>query len=117
LIPLLPFKNALRSVRSTPWRFAKAALLPSRLTAALTKSATSSSLSTKRSSAFHIWARLARLVCLLDFRDSYGLIDHLSSDGFDYWSGGLVGFPRNLLHIAACDLGRCEPRRGRAWHD
>jgi hypothetical protein len=31
-------------------------------------------------------ARLTRFTCLLD---SYGLLDHLNGDGFDYWSDRL----------------------------
>jgi hypothetical protein len=46
---------------------------------------------------------------LLDFRDSYyvrsGLLDHLSSDGFDYWSVRLFRPPRSFLHWRAFGLG------------
>ena len=45
-----------------------------------------------------ILAWLTRFTCLLDFRDSYGLLDHLNSDGFDYWSDRLFHFPRGFLH-------------------
>jgi hypothetical protein len=37
---------------------------------------------------------------LLDFHDSYGLLDHLSSDGFNYWSDR----PRGFLHWARLGL-------------
>ena len=32
------------------------------------------------------------------FRDSYGWLDHLSSDGFDYGNDGLFDPPRSFLH-------------------
>jgi hypothetical protein len=50
-------------------------------------------------------ARLARFTCLLDFRDGYGLLDHLNSDGFDCWSGKRFYFPCGLLHWRAFQLG------------
>ena len=46
-----------------------------------------------------IWTLgLARFTCLFDFRDSYGLLDHLNSDGFDYCGDRLFHFPRGFLH-------------------
>ena len=39
------------------------------------------------------------------FRDSYGLLDHLSSDGFDYGNDGLFDPPRSFLHWRAFGLG------------
>ena len=50
-------------------------------------------------------ARLARLTCLFGFRDSYGLLDHLSSDSFDYGNDGLFDPPRSFLHWRAFGLG------------
>ena len=39
---------------------------------------------------------------LLDFSDCYysrsGLLDHLSSDGFDYWRDRLFHFPDSFFH-------------------
>src|SRR6516225_11144275 len=52
-----------------------------------------------------ILARLARFTCLLDFRDSYGLLDHLNSDGFDCWSDRLFHFRRSFLLWCAFGLG------------
>jgi hypothetical protein len=40
--------------------------------------------------------------------DRSGLLDHLSSDCFDYRSGGLFHFPRNLLHRRGFGLGLCN---------
>jgi hypothetical protein len=45
------------------------------------------------------------LTCLFGFRDSYGLLDHLSSDGFDYGNDGLFDPPRSFLHWRAFGLG------------
>jgi hypothetical protein len=49
------------------------------------------------------------LPSLLHFRDSYGLLDHLNSNGFsntfDYWSDRLFHFPRSFLHWCAFGLG------------
>ena len=51
----------------------------------------------------------AHLTRLLDFRDSYyarsGLLYHLSSDGFDYWSDRLFHPPSSLLHWRGFRLG------------
>jgi len=44
-------------------------------------------------------------MCLFGFRDSYGLLDHLSSDGFDYGNDGLFDPPRSFLHWRAFGLG------------
>jgi hypothetical protein len=57
-----------------------------------------------------VTAASARLTYLrlLDFRDSYGLLDHLGSDGFDYWSDRLFHFPRSLLHWRGLGLGLCK---------
>ena len=53
--------------------------------------------------------QLSLVEVLLDFRDSYyvrsRLLDHLSSDGFDYWSDRRVYFPRSFLHWRAFGLG------------
>ena len=42
---------------------------------------------------------------LLDFRDRYGLLDHLNSNGFDYWSDRLLHFPRSFLPWRTFGLG------------
>jgi hypothetical protein len=51
----------------------------------------------------------ARFTSLLDFRECYytrsGLLDHLDSDGFDYWSDRPFHFPRDLLRWRALGLG------------
>src|SRR6516225_10989294 len=60
---------------------------------------------TRWNSSSLIWARLARLTCLFGFRDSYGLLNHLSRDGFDYWSDRLFHFPRGFLHRRGFGLG------------
>src|SRR6516165_8675785 len=60
---------------------------------------------TRWNSSSLIWARLARLTCLFGFRDSYGLLDHLSSDSFDYGNDGLFDPPRSFLHWRAFGLG------------
>src|SRR5689334_2090518 len=55
--------------------------------------------------------RLARLMYLLDFRDSdrSRLLDHLNSgdfnDGFDCWSDRRFQFPRRFLHWHGFGLG------------
>src|SRR6516165_11531157 len=60
---------------------------------------------TRWNSSSLIWARLARLTCLFGFRDSYGLLNHLSSDGFDNWSDRLFHYPRSFLHWRRFGLG------------
>jgi hypothetical protein len=55
-----------------------------------------------------ISARLARFTCLLDFRDSYGLLDHLNSDGFDCWSNRLFHFRRSFLHRRMTESARTD---------
>jgi hypothetical protein len=51
----------------------------------------------------------ARFTSLLDFRDCYytrsGLLDHLDSDGFDYWSDRPFHFPGGFLHWRGFGLG------------
>jgi len=59
---------------------------------------------TRWNSSSLIWARLARLTCLFGFRDSYGLLDHLSSDGFDYGTDGLF-HPRRAAFFTGARLG------------
>ena len=58
--------------------------------------------------SFRTWAHLT-YHRFLDFRGSYyarsGLLDHLSSDGFDYWSDGLFHAPRSFLHWRTFGLG------------
>src|SRR6516225_3558490 len=47
-------------------------------------------------------------LCLLDFGNSYyggGLLNHLSSDGFNCRSDGLFDPPRSFLHWRSCGLG------------
>ena len=45
-------------------------------------------------------------------RDRSGLLDHLSSDCFDYWSDRLFHFPRNFLRRGfGFGLGNCPLRR------
>ena len=58
-------------------------------------------------------ARLARLTCLFGFRDSYGLLNHLSSDGFDNWSDRLFHYPRSFLHWRGFGLGPSNCSLGR----
>src|SRR5262249_14320974 len=72
---------------------------------------------TRWNSSSLIRARLARLTCLFGFRDSYGLVDHLSSDGFDCWSDRPFHFPDSFLHRRAFGLGPRDPLRLRslAW--
>ena len=54
--------------------------------------------------------RLACFTYLLHFRDSYGLLDHLNSDGFDYWSDRLFHFPRGFLTGAGLGLALATVR-------
>src|SRR5262249_39378420 len=55
---------------------------------------------------------------LLNFRDSYyarsGLLNHLSSDGFDCWRDRLFDFPSGFLHWRALGLRLCNRLRLRS---
>ena len=57
------------------------------------------------SSSSLISARLTRFTCLLDFRDSYGLLDHLNSDVSTTGATGCLTFGAAFFSGAGLCLG------------